>query len=50
MFRNGDSWLVINPQVFAEVATHNYLGFKLGVLELYVNIDGTGYRATPVEY
>jgi len=50
MFKKGHDWLVINPNIFAEVATHNYIGFKLGVLEIYIHLDGLGYSATPVEY
>lgn len=50
MFKKGHDWLVINPQIFAEVATHNYIGIKLGVLEIYFHLDGLGYKATPVEY
>lgn len=50
MFKNNNDWLVINPIVFGEVASHSWLGLKLGVLEIYARLDGTGYRATPVEY
>lgn len=36
--------------MFGEVASHAWLGIKLGIFEIYANVDATGYRATPVEY
>ena len=50
MLREGNDWLVMNPSIFAEVASHMWIGFKLGIIEIYFNIDALGYKVTPVDY
>ena len=50
MLRAKQDWLVINPNIFVELATHAWIGIKLGLFEIYANLDATGYRATPIEY
>ena len=37
------NWVVIHPTVFAEAAMHNWFGLKLGVIELYLNLDAIFY-------
>ena len=50
MYSEGEDWLVMNPHIFAELASHSYFAVKLGIVEARILLDLNGYRATPVEY
>jgi len=50
MWKYKDPWLVINPNIFAEIASHNWVTFKLAFMDIRVNFDFIGYKATPIEY
>lgn len=50
MYRDNIDWFVMNPNIFAELASHNYIAIKLGVFEIRAVVDLTGYKVTPVEY
>ena len=50
ILREGKNLLVLNPNVFFEVASHSYISFKLYFVEIRINLDLNGYRIAPVDY
>lgn len=50
ILREGKNLLVLNPNVFCELASHSYIMFKLYFLEIRMNVDITGYKIAPVDY
>ena len=39
MWKYKDPWLVMNPNIFAELASHNWITFKLAFMDIRVNFD-----------
>lgn len=50
IWKYGDPWLVLNPSVFADVGIQSWITFKLGAIDIRINVDFTGYRFTPLDY
>ena len=50
IMREGKNLLVLNPNVYAEVASHSWIIFKLYFIEFRISMDITGYKITPVDY
>ena len=50
IFREGKNLLVLNPNVYVELASHSWILFKLYFVEFRFNIDITGYKIAPVDY
>ena len=48
--RDKENLLVINPNFWVEVATKNWIGFKLYFIEWWFRFDIVGYKFTPVDY
>jgi hypothetical protein len=48
--KDKENLLVINPNIFVEVSTRNWIAFKLFFIEWWFRFDITGYKFTPVDY
>ena len=48
--REGRNLLVLNPNAFAEIASHSWITFKLYFIEWRFSADITGYKITPLDY
>lgn len=42
--------LVLNPNIFVELASHIFINFRLYFIDLGFRIESNGYKIKPVDY
>jgi len=50
LYRNSENFVVINPNIYGEVAGSIYFGIKLYFIQFWVYLDMEAVRASPLDY
>lgn len=50
MVRSEENILVLNPNLFVEIASHSWFKISFGIIDVKIALDLIGYKFSPVDY
>jgi hypothetical protein len=50
MFKEGQNWIVINPQVWAQVSSENHIEFNIGIAQIRLIAELNVFKGNPLDY